>query len=627
MDIKQITEILKKIRNVKAAVYGDFCLDAYWIMDPAGSEISVETGIKAESVSRQYYSPGGASNVVANLAALQPASIRVIGVTGNDIFGRELRLKFNQMFVDTRALLIQEEQFDTYTFVKKYYGDEEQPRIDFGLHNARSAGTDERILDEIGTALKTSDVLIINQQIPGSITRTGFLEGLNEIIECHNDKVILLDSRHYSREFRNVFLKTNYIDFGLGADRNEYIPIAGIQELAKGIYRERGKPVFITCGDRGMVTCDATGAYHVRGLQFLKKLDPVGAGDTALSAIALSLGAGYPPRIAAGFANLAAGVTVQKLLTTGTASPREILEMARDTDYLYNPDLAETDGKAGMIPGTRIEICEKQFFDYTHPVKHIVFDHDGTLSTLRKGWEKVMESFMIRVITGNQDTEAGSKKLSRISERVKEYIELSAGLRTILQMKVLRGMVEEFDMVKESLRKDEHEYKRLYLQELMKTVNHRLKMLETGKVDREKFIIPGAMEFLDRLKNLGMILYLVSGTDEPDVKNEARILGYDKFFGERIYGSREDMPSFSKKAVMADIVGNEGGKELMAVGDGPVEIRECRKRGGLSIGMATTEDGSGRIDAEKRRRLIRAGAHVILPDFSEGEYILNRLIH
>ena len=35
-----IQPILDKIQNVKIAVYGDLCLDAYWILDPNGSEVS-----------------------------------------------------------------------------------------------------------------------------------------------------------------------------------------------------------------------------------------------------------------------------------------------------------------------------------------------------------------------------------------------------------------------------------------------------------------------------------------------------------------------------------------------------------------------------------------------------------
>ena len=52
MQSNRINEILEKIKSVKIAVYGDFCLDAYWLMDPDGSEVSVETGLKAEAVAK-----------------------------------------------------------------------------------------------------------------------------------------------------------------------------------------------------------------------------------------------------------------------------------------------------------------------------------------------------------------------------------------------------------------------------------------------------------------------------------------------------------------------------------------------------------------------------------------------
>ncbi|MBR9998004.1 MAG: HAD family hydrolase [Cyclobacteriaceae bacterium] len=632
MDNKMISGILEKIRNVKIAVYGDFCLDAYWLMDPSGSEISVETGIQAEAVSRHYYSPGGASNVVANLAALNPAEIRVIGVTGNDIFGRELRLKLQRLTVDMSSLFIQQDHFDTYTFVKKYIGEGEQPRMDFGLHNVRSVETDELILEKIKRALETSDVIIINQQVPGSITRPQFIEQLNEIFEHYQSKLILLDSRHYSRQFRHVYLKANFVEiagrYGAPADPEEYIPLVKIQEIGTRIFQEWRKPVFVTCGERGIMTFDDAGMHYTPGLQILKKLDPVGAGDTMLSALALCLGAGYPPGIAAEFANLAAAVTIQKLFTTGTASPEEILEISMDPDYHYNPDLAETPGKAGYIPGTKIEICEKNILDNKYPLKHVVFDHDGTLSTLRAGWEKVMEDFMIRVISGGVEKMEGDKMPGKVRERVKEYIALSAGVRTIIQMKALADLVEEFNVVPEPERLDAYEYKKLYLLDLMKIVNRRLEKMERGEMGRDQFIIPGTMDFLESLKKLGVIMYLASGTDEPDVRKEAGILGYAQYFGNQIYGSREDMQSFSKKILMARIVqeNNLRGNELMVVGDGPVEIRECRKRGGLSLGMATHEDGTGGANMEKRRRLIRGGAHLILPDFREVDNLLRMVI-
>jgi hypothetical protein len=101
--------------------------------------------------SRHYYSRGGASKVVANLGALKPKAIRVIGVVGNDIFGRELRRQFDDLGIDTTHLIIQYEHFDTVTFGKPYLEDVEEPRIDFGFFNKRSPATDQALLQGIGT--------------------------------------------------------------------------------------------------------------------------------------------------------------------------------------------------------------------------------------------------------------------------------------------------------------------------------------------------------------------------------------------------------------------------------------------------------------------------------------------
>ena len=68
-------EIFKKIKEIKIGLYGDFCLDSYWILDPRGSEISAETGLQAMAVSTQNYSLGGASNVAAEY--LRPETKRI----------------------------------------------------------------------------------------------------------------------------------------------------------------------------------------------------------------------------------------------------------------------------------------------------------------------------------------------------------------------------------------------------------------------------------------------------------------------------------------------------------------------------------------------------------------------
>ena len=331
MNIDQLKEILNKITKVKIAVYGDFCLDAYWILNPEGGEISAETGIKTRAVSKHYYRLGGASNVVANLSALHPAKIRAIGVIGNDIFGKELNRLLSDLNVEIDSMVIQEEKFDTVTFAKRFINNEEISRMDFGFFNNRSKETNLKIIENLRAALQESDAVIFNQQVPDSLDDE-FINDANEVFNEFSDKIILLDSRHYGFKFKqNIYRKANEVEAAClnGVDANvlDSIEDKNVKEYIGKLYKEAGKLLFITRGSKGILTIDKNGISEISGIKLDTKLDPVGAGDTTLSALALCLGAGLSPAKSAEFANLAAAVTVQKLYQCGTASGEEIIEL------------------------------------------------------------------------------------------------------------------------------------------------------------------------------------------------------------------------------------------------------------------------------------------------------------
>jgi hypothetical protein len=56
-----------------------------------------------------------------------------------------------------------------------------------------------------------------------------------------------------------------------------------------------------------------------------------------------------------------------------------------------------------------------------------------------------------------------------------------------------------------------------------------------------------------------------------------------------------------------------------------VEIRETRKRGGLTVGIASNEVQRFGLAPEKRTRVIRAGAHLVVPDSSQLDALLSLL--
>ncbi len=338
MKITQLKQILKKINHVKVAVYGDFALDAYWFLDPRGGEISAETGLPSQAVKRHYYSLGGAANVVANLAALQPAEIHVIGAIGDDIFGREMIRQFDGLGVNHDSLVIQQENFDTVTFSKIILEGKEQPRIDFGFFNQRSPEVDDSIIAAIAKSLDECDALIFNQQVPNSLRNDRFIQDANALFDQFHDRIVLLDTRHYGHRFKNIYRKTNAVEAarlcGVDAELFDQLSLEATKRHGQKLFDESGKPVFITRGSQGILVIDNSGSHEIPGIRFNKPIDPVGAGDTVVSALALCLGAGCSPVEAAEFANLAAAVTVQKLFMTGTASGKEILDLCEEIGYI-----------------------------------------------------------------------------------------------------------------------------------------------------------------------------------------------------------------------------------------------------------------------------------------------------
>ena len=74
-----------------------------------------------------------------------------------------------------------------------------------------------------------------------------------------------------------------------------------------------------------------------------------------------------------------------------------------------------------------------------------------------------------------------------------------------------------------------------------------------------------------------------------------------------------------------DSIGEEEASSIVTFGDGPVEIRETHKRGGTTAGIASNELRRYGLNQAKRTRLIKAGADIIVPDFSQVEILLGLL--
>lgn len=235
---------------------------------------------------------------------------------------------------------------------------------------------------------------------------------------------------------------------------------------------------------------------------------------------------------------------------------------------------------------------------------------------------------MIKAILGDRYQTASETLYHKVRNRVLDYIDKSTGVETIIQMQALVEMVKEFGIVPANKILDKFGYKEIYNDAMMELVNQRIAKFKRGELDITDYTIKGALEFLKALQQRGIKLYLASGTDHKDVVAEVTALGYAHFFDGHIYGALDDAAKYSKKMVIERIMreNNLQGPELVVFGDGPVELRESRKRDGLAIGIASDEIRRHGLNIEKRNRLVKAGAHIIAPDYSQSQKLLELLL-
>ena len=627
MTAEELNGLLSELGKLRIAVVGDFCLDVYWMIDPAASTPSVETGKATWPVRDQRCAPGGAGTVVNNLAAAGCGTIHALGVVGRDFWGGELVRALQAVRANTDGLIAQAEQWATPVYIKPYVGDVEQSRLDFGNFNVLSDTTADALLRQLGALLPQVDVVVVNGQLDPGIHSARFRTGLARLMTGISKPLCIADSRHFSDAYPGACLKVNAHEAarfaGISAAAGEPVSRSDALRAADVLFERQKRPVFITRGSRGILVRDDRGVHEIPAVQALGRIDPVGAGDSVLAGVALGLAARRPPVEAAALGGLMAGVTMQKLRQTGTASPDEIRAIGSDPDYDYQVDLAESPRQARFLEGTEFEIITER--PRGRRVTHAIFDQDGTLSTLRQGWEAIMEPVMVKAILGPRYESADESLYRRVSERSREFIEKTTGIQTLIQMRGLVALVREFGCVPESEILDEFGYKRIYNDALMRLVTQRIEKRRRGELAAADYMMKNAMEMIQRVHDAGVVMYVASGTDQEDVIAEAKELGYAHLFKGGIHGSVGDVTKDAKRIVLDRIL-NEIGREaiggLVTFGDGPVEMRETHKRGGYAIGIASDEVRRFGMNPSKRSRLVRGGADMIIPDFSQMDRLL-----
>lgn len=322
--------------ELRIAVLGDFCLDRYLEIDPARSEISIETGLPVHSVVRVRPQPGGAGTIVNNLSALGIGTIYPIGFAGEDGEGFELRAALERVPGVALKHFVRTGQRRTFTYCKPLVispgkAPVELNRLDSKNWTPTPEAVEGELIGHVFAACESVEAMVMLDQVDvpdtGVVTQK-VLAKVERVMASRPSMPIIADSRRSLEAFPPVIFKMNASELAALAGAKGDLALEEVKTAAATLARKNGRIVFVSLAAQGILGASAEGQVcHLPALPVRGEIDIVGAGDAVSANLISALAAGASMQEALEMANAAASVVIHKLGTTGTATVSEIAEL------------------------------------------------------------------------------------------------------------------------------------------------------------------------------------------------------------------------------------------------------------------------------------------------------------
>lgn len=302
-----MTMHIPSFENARVLVVGDLMLDRYW--HGGTSRISPEAPVPVVHVNQNDERAGGACNVALNIATLG-AKCTVMGLCGDDEAARTLENLLETIGVIPQFVRMPENA--TVTKLRVMSRHQQLMRLDF---EDGFIGQDLSALEEAFAAqLDDHNIVVCSDYGKGS------LRDVRRLIELCNEKNIpvLVDPKgtDFEKYTGASLITPNLSEFEavVGRCKSEDDLVTKADTLSEQFDIDA---LLVTRSEHGMsLMQQGYDPVHIP-TQAREVFDVTGAGDTVISTLAASLGAGVSLERAMVLSNLAAGVVVAKL---GTAS-------------------------------------------------------------------------------------------------------------------------------------------------------------------------------------------------------------------------------------------------------------------------------------------------------------------
>jgi D-beta-D-heptose 7-phosphate kinase/D-beta-D-heptose 1-phosphate adenosyltransferase len=319
MHDQELIQALRSLRAPRVAVVGDSMLDRYVWGEAA--RISPEAPVPVVHARREEERPGGAANVVLNLAALGATPL-CFGAVGKDAMGETLRQVLSAAGAETDGLLACADR-PTIQKIRILARNQQMLRVDREEVKPLDAGQEAALLHKLRAA--AWDALILSDYGKGVLSTSLCAAALAEAKRRGAPSVVDPKHRDLARYRGATVVTPNRAEAEIAAGV-VLSDLNALQKHAPALRQAAGVDMLlITLGADGMFLVRETVPPLHLPTAARQVFDVTGAGDTVVAMMAAGLAAGLEAEVCVRLANAAAGIAVAKV-GTAAVSRAELLD-------------------------------------------------------------------------------------------------------------------------------------------------------------------------------------------------------------------------------------------------------------------------------------------------------------
>ncbi len=311
---------LEACKRLRVLVVGDVMLDHY--LRGTVERTSPEAPVGVLSVESEEYILGGGGNVARNLAAMG-AKVELAGVIGEDAARSTFENLVREAGIGRSGIVVVKGRPTTLKTRAVAQG-QQVLRIDREHKTPLRPGVEDLLLDRIQKLVEKCDGVVLSDYGKGVLTPR-VLQSLSAWCR-EQKKTLIADPKGLEyRRYRGIDILTPNLKETQAASGIQITDDASLERAAAELNRQVcGKAVCITLGARGVHVFPRRGKSVLIPAHPREVYDVTGAGDTFVAHLALGCFQGLKVAEAAAWANLAAGIIVERL-GASVVTPRELV--------------------------------------------------------------------------------------------------------------------------------------------------------------------------------------------------------------------------------------------------------------------------------------------------------------